>query len=281
MRISFPLLAACLAAAGLVPAGARLWWSVSTRQLRARLAAAGRGLPAVPAQDRAALPLPVQRYLRRAVPRHPRPVAAVRIRHEGEFNLSETGDRWVPFQSSELVRLRPPAFLGDARIRFAPALPVHVRDGYLCNEGFTEARLLALWPLVSIRGPGGIAAAQWMRFLAGSPWYPSLLLPGGGVRWTAVDERRAEAALSDGATQASLLFTFGEDDFVLAVQARARPRLAGGRMAPTPWQGRFWRYAERAGFWIPLEGEVSWILPDGPHPYWRGRITRIEYEFLR
>lgn len=279
MRISLPVLAASVAAAALVPAGARLWWSVSSRQLRARLAPAGRGLPAVPAQDRASLPLPVQRYLRRAVPRQPRPVAAVRIRHEGEFNLSETDGRWVPFESSQLVRLDPPGFLWDARIRSAPALPVYVRDGYFRNEGFTEARLLALWPLVSLRG--GAAAGQWIRFLAESPWYPVLLLPGGGVRWTAAGDRSAEATLADGATEASLLFTFGEDDFVLAVQARARPRLTGGRLVPTPWQGRFWRYAERSGFWVPLEGEVSWILPDGPHPYWRGRVTHIEYEFAR
>jgi hypothetical protein len=23
---------------------------------------------------------------------------------------------------------------------------------------------------------------------------------------------------------------------------------------------------------------VAWILPDGRKPYWRGRVTRLEYE---
>ena len=32
---------------------------------------------------------------------------------------------------------------------------------------------------------------------------------------------------------------------------------------------------------VPLDGEVSWLLPEGPKPYWRGRITRLDYELAR
>ena len=28
---------------------------------------------------------------------------------------------------------------------------------------------------------------------------------------------------------------------------------------------------------VPLAGEVAWLLPDGPVPYWRGRITDLVY----
>jgi hypothetical protein len=48
---------------------------------------------------------------------------------------------------------------------------------------------------------------------------------------------------------------------------------------PTPWEGRWWNYAARDGIRVPLEGEVAWILPGGARPYWRGRLTRIAYEF--
>lgn len=268
-----------IAAAGILLAGARLWWNATTRQLRDRLAAASTGPAGDPHDaDLASSPLPVQRYLRRALPRNPRRVAAVRIRHVGEFNLSETGERWVPFSSTQYVVLRRPGFDWDARLRLAPGLAVWVRDGCYGGEGRTEARLLALWPLVSLREGGRLAAGQRMRFLAEAPWYPVLLLPGHGVRWSAAGERRAVATLADAAPEVSLLFTFSEDDFVLAVETQARPRMSGSGLIPTPWQGRFWRYAERNGFWIPLEGEVSWLLPDGPHPYWRGRIVSIDYQ---
>jgi len=32
---------------------------------------------------------------------------------------------------------------------------------------------------------------------------------------------------------------------------------------------------------IPMEGEVAWILPEGQKSYWRGRITSIQYEFVK
>jgi hypothetical protein len=32
---------------------------------------------------------------------------------------------------------------------------------------------------------------------------------------------------------------------------------------------------------VPLEGEVSWMLPEGPKPYWRGRITVLAYELAK
>ena len=49
----------------------------------------------------------------------------------------------------------------------------------------------------------------------------------------------------------------------------------------TPWQVRVWNYAERDGMIIPLEGEVAWLLPAGPYPYWRGKLKAISYEPAR
>ena len=55
----------------------------------------------------------------------------------------------------------------------------------------------------------------------------------------------------------------------------------GGKVVPTPWQGRFWNYEERGGMLVPLEGEVARVLPEGEKPYWRGSITEISHEFAR
>jgi hypothetical protein len=52
-------------------------------------------------------------------------------------------------------------------------------------------------------------------------------------------------------------------------------------MVPTPWEGRWRSYELRNGMHVPLEGEVMWMFPTGPWPYWRGRITNIVYEFVQ
>jgi hypothetical protein len=32
---------------------------------------------------------------------------------------------------------------------------------------------------------------------------------------------------------------------------------------------------------VPIDGEVGWMLPEGPLPYWRGHIAKIVYELAR
>lgn len=120
-----------------------------------------------------------------------------------------------------------------------------------------------------------------MRFFAEAAWYPTALLPSQGVRWDAVDEKSAKATLEDGDTKLTMLLTFTEVGLIDTVRAEARGRTVGGKVIPTPWQGRFWNYKQRAGMLIPLDGEVMWLLPDGPKPYWRGHIDEIVYELAQ
>lgn len=267
---------AALAAAG-------SWrWREAARRVRAAMAdTAGERASGPSRRGAANLPLPVQRYLRRALPGGAAPIDGMRMRQEGSINLSETGERWTPFTAEQWTALRTPGFDWEARVRLIPGLPILVRDAYAGGEGITEASILGLWPLARVRGSGGIAEDQLVRFLAEAPWYPVVLLPGGAVEWSEEGERSARATIRQGSLAATATFVFGEDDFVLAVRSRARGRAAGGERVPTPWQGRFGRYALREGMWIPLEGEVSWILPSGPHSYWRGRIAEIHYERAR
>jgi hypothetical protein len=60
--------------------------------------------------------------------------------------------------------------------------------------------------------------------------------------------------------------------------AAARPRLVNGAVTRTPWRVRVWAYEVRNGVRIPMEGEVTWLLPEGSNPYWRGRIITVGYE---
>ena len=118
-----------------------------------------------------------------------------------------------------------------------------------------------------------------MRFAAEAAWYPTALLPSQGVSWQPVDDRSAYATLHDGTVGLTMLFSFNEHGLIDTVAAAARGRTLGGRIVPTPWQGRFWNYQDRDGMVVPLDGEVAWLLPEGPKPYWRGHTTSLSYDF--
>ena len=237
--------------------------------------------PVVDYHELEALPAPVQHYFR-TVLKDGRPiVAAISMEHTGTFNLSEAGEQWKPFTSTQRVVTHHPGFDWDARISMMPGLPVHVHDAYVAGEGIMHVAVLGLVSVVNQRGTGELAQGELMRFFAEAAWYPTALLPSQGVFWNAVDDHSARATLDDGNLSLTLLFRFNKDGLIDTVHAEARGRMVNGTTVPVPWQCRFWNYAIRDGMLVPLEGEVAWLLPEGPKTYFRGGITKIRYEFAQ
>ena len=270
-----------VALAGAVALGSHRWNS-ETRELRERLVVARAPVrpKTVDLRELEGLPRPVQRFFRTALTDGQQMIAEVRIRHRGTFNMGEATDQWKPFTSDQQIIAQRPGFDWDARIAIAPGLHARVHDAYIAGEGLLHASLLGLWSLANVRGTGALAAGELMRFCAEATWYPTVLLPSQGVRWRPVDDSSATATLSDGSVSVTLLFTFNMSGLIESVRAEARGRMVSGKITPARWEGRFWNYSERDGMHIPMEGEVSWLLPEGKKPYWRGHISEIAYEFM-
>jgi hypothetical protein len=258
-------------------------WQAGTRDLRIRLEATRVAMPPARFDPRTldGLPAPVQRYFRAVLSEGQPLVAAVSLEHAGRFNMSETGEQWKPFASTQRVITRNPGFDWDGRIAMLPGLPVRVHDAYVAGEGILHATLLGLVPLANLRATPELASGELMRFVAEAPWYPTALLPGQGLRWEAIDDGSARATLEDSGVTVTMLFRFNAEDLVESVRAEARGRSVQGRMVPTAWEGRWWSYAVHDGMRVPMEGEVAWLLPEGRKPYWRGSVTALAYEFAQ
>lgn len=234
------------------------------------------------------LPPPVQRYFHKVLPAGQLPIIEARIRHHGQFSLAETEPKWVPFTSTQLVvpgspGSASPGFLWDARISMPLGLRVHVHDAYIHGQGQLHAALLGLVTLARPASTPDLDCGELMRFLAEAVWYPTALLPSPAVRWQPLDASSARATLTDtrgtASTTVSLDFHFDTEGHVHEVTTDARPRLVGKESVPTPWSCRLWDYQQHAsGIWIPMSGEVAWLLPEGRLPYWRGRVESVEYE---
>lgn len=261
--------------------GSRRWES-ATKEMHAKLEAARRsiGRKTYSLDELIGLPAPVQNYFR-AVLKDGQPiVSALYVEHSGTFNMSGTGEKWKRFTSTQRVIAQRPGFDWEARIEMMPGLTARVHDAYIAGEGILHATLFGLVSLVNLRGTPEIAQGELMRFLAEAAWYPTALLPSQGVQWSAIDDFSANATLKDGETALTLLFRF-ENSLITSVHAEARGRTVAGAVIPTPWGGQWSNYELHGGICIPTEGEVAWLLPEGPKPYWRGRITSLRYEFAQ
>jgi len=276
------IIASVLVALAVTAVVAGAWrWSRETRELRRRLedAREAPGPAVVDFDELDGLPAPVQRYFRAVLHDGQAMVSGVRVVHTGTFAMGDAADSWRPFTYDQVVVTRRPGFDWDARIRLFRGFSVHVHDAYVAGEGVLHGALLGLVTVVDMRDEHEIDVGEMMRFFAEAAWYPTALLPSQGVRWTAVDDHGADATLVDGPVAVTLTFRFGKDGLIETVRSEARGRAVDGTFIDTPWEGRFWNYAERGGMVVPLDGEVSWVLPAGRKPYWRGSIADIRYDF--
>jgi hypothetical protein len=258
-------------------------WRSATNEMHAKLEAARLpiGVKTFDPNELIGLPAPVQKYFRTVLKAGQPMVAAVSVEHAGTFNMSETGEQWKPFTSTQRVIIQRPGFDWEARIAMMPGVAARVHDAYISGEGLLHASLFGLVSIVNLRGTPEIAQGELMRFFAEAAWYPTALLPSQGVRWEAVNDTSSKAMLEDGKITVTMLVRFNEDGLIESGRAEARGRTVAGAVIPTPWEGRWSHYELRDGMLIPLEGEVAWMLPEGPKPYWRGRIINLNYEFAK
>jgi hypothetical protein len=261
---------------------ARLRWDAGTRALRARLAAGATGPALAPFTERdlEGVPAPVARYFAASLRPGQPLVRHARLTWRGEFNLGEPGqDKWVPFEAEQWFVPPSPGFVWDARMRMAPGLDVFVRDAFVDGRGSMLGRAVGLWTVVDAQGSPEIATAALQRYLGEAVWFPTALLPRQGVRWEPLDDRRARATLTAGRVTATLEFRFGEDGLVASVFTPARSFDDGKSPArPEAWQARNLRHEVRAGLTVPADAVVEWLLPSGPHAYWRGRPLELELD---
>jgi len=261
-----------------VPLVGHLLWRRRSSEIERRIlsySAEGPGGELTP--DRVAdVPEPVSRFFKHAFAAKQRIIRSARIRQTGQFFLNGS---WRPMQAEQLFSATRPAFQWDARISAAPLMPVYVRDAYVDGHGMMRADMLALYPMVNQAGVSELDSAALLRYLGEAAWFPTRLLPGNGLSWRSVDDNAAEARLTDGRITVSLQFRVDAHGALVELYSPGRFREVNGAYVSTPWRARALGEETLSGVRMMNPTVVEWMLPEGPMPYWRGRITQADYTY--
>jgi hypothetical protein len=265
---------------GLIALGSSRW-QASTKAQMARLEAAR--VPAsagrYDAREIDGLPAPVRRFFH-AVLKDGQPlIAAATFELAGTINMSTTGENWKPFTSTQRAVTHRPGFLWNGRVAMLPGLAAHVHDSYIAGVGTLHAAMVGLFTVAEVQGGGEIARGELMRYFAEMVWYPTALLPSQGVRWEAVDDRSANATLTDSPISLTLLFRFGDAGLITSVHADARGSGVGKDMVMLPWECSVSNYQLRDGMMVPTRGGAAVLRPEGRRPYFIGDLTSVVYQF--
>ena len=254
-------------------------WNNKTSQIVATLvhAALQSDIKKVSFKDVDKLPAPVGRYLRQVLKEGQPMIRSARVTQVGEFNIGKANDAWRPFKATQYFVSQPSGFVWDASIQMAPLVAVRVRDAYIKGHGSMQAKILSLLSMVDEQAKAELNAAALQRYLAEAMWFPTVFLPDEGVVWSAIDDSRALATLTDSGTTVSLEFHFNNAGELIKVFTPTRYREVNGKYELTPWAGYVRHCEERNGVRIPDVIDVEWQLPEGSSPYWKGRIIDIDY----
>lgn len=224
------------------------------------------------------LPPPVARYFKFTFVDSAKPVSFVNMEMAGQFRRP-LSDVFEPTTASQTAAAGIPAMIFSAT---TPVLPggiwARVYDAFMDGKMEMKAKLLSTLTIVDERESPLLNTISLRRWLLESPLYPSALLPGGPVRWQAIDEKSARAIVSNNGIQASLIATFRPDGSLERFDAEEDGDLN------TPYHGSGEHvsrsdYQLISGLMIPMSFTIARAAAGKIYPFWKGKITSIDIEF--
>jgi hypothetical protein len=224
----------------------------------------------------AAIPLPVRRYLERALGSRARAVRTVRLRHGGAFRTSLEGS-WVPIRGEQYFAADPPGFVWHGRITMMPGLWVEARDRSTGGEGQMLVRAESTFTLADSRGPE-LDQGALLRLLGEMVWFPTAFLDERYVTWEALDDRRATAVLRVGGREVRGVFVFGEDGMPASFQADRYRDVGGGQSVLTPFRGECANFRDETGLLVPHHMTAWWHVDGKAVPYARFIVDTLDYD---
>ena len=231
-------------------------------------------------RDLSGLPAPVARYLQHVLPEDQPLIRRLYQRQSGQLRTGAQSKRWLEFQAEQVTNPLSVSFEWDARIHIIPLVHLSVRDAYAGGRASSHIKFLSKIPLGGDSGRPELNSGALHRYLAEAAWYPTALLPTDTLRWTAIDDLRAQATLTDAGQSVALEFHFNSAGEISGVYTPGRWEKVRAGYRQTPWEGHFHSYQRKANMLVPSGAEVGWYRAGSWQKVWSGSVLESSYELI-
>jgi hypothetical protein len=272
------VLATCIAVlAGTVAYSAhRTERDIAAFEARVAALAQNHAAPGWDASRQATLPEPVQRYFRFIFPAEVPRYNAVFLSASGEFRRPLT-EGFTHTTARQVIATGVPALMFSATTPMLPGVWARAYDFFADGQMEMKAKILSTVTVVDEKETPILNEISLRRWLLESALYPAALLPGGPVRWEAIDAHSARAVVSWSGMRSSLVAHFAPDGRMTHMQTETDGDLG------TPYHGSGEHVARSdyqavGGQLIPMEFTISRMAGGQLYPFWRGRVDRIRFD---
>lgn len=226
--------------------------------------------------DLEGLPDPVQRYFRNVLPEGQDYARFVRLKQKAEMKTAE-GQKWMPVEADQYFTVEKPGFVWHAKVKPSPVVWIEARDMYRHGKGSMFIKLLSAITLANSTGRE-MDEASLLRYLAEAPWLPTALLPANGkIKWEPIDTDKARATINEGGLSVSAVFYFNGQGEITGLESF---RYNSNEKKKVRYTTHYTDYQKVNGVKIPMAGVAEWNFEDRDFPYFKGRITEIQYDRL-
>jgi len=213
------------------------------------------------------LPEPVQRYFKYVLRNGQPYISYVSLLHEGQFKTA-LDKGWTDIKGEQYFTIEKPGFIWKGITSLFTA-----RDMYIADKGRLIVSLLSLYNVVDGRGDS-FNQGELLRWLAEGVWFPTNLLPGDKLNWTAIDENTAKLTFSYNGVSLFYIVTFDSNGLITQMETKRYME----KDKQETWIGKLGSYKEINGVVVPTNIEAIWRLEKGDFSYAKFRVTKIVYD---
>lgn len=222
--------------------------------------------PVITEVDLAALPPPVQRYLRFAGALGQPRVQFFSARMSGRIRGAADAP-WMPFAAEQHSFFNPPRryfFMQATR----SGLPLDGLHAYAEGGASMRIKLLSMFPVVDVKGPvltrtETVTVLNDMAIMAPA----SLIDP--AIRWRQVDDFQVEATYRHEPHEVRAVLVFDATGALVNFWSDDRPALAGDgvTLQPQRWSTPIGVYRPQGAYRLASRGEARYAAPGGEYAY--------------
>ncbi|WP_319532822.1 DUF6920 family protein [uncultured Cohaesibacter sp.] len=222
------------------------------------------------------LPTPVQRYLSYSIKGPLSGYKVVRVAQKGDFRRPMM-EAFEPTVASQVIAANVPAMVFSATTPIIAPIWARAYDFYAHGKMEMRAKILDVLTVVDEQETPELDRISLRRWLLESALYPQALLPGGHVRWEAIDDDSARAIVSSGGMEASMVAYFDAEGRMTFMQAEEDGDLTTSYHGSGEHVARS-DYRQVGNLMIPHSFTISRAADGQIYPFWMGKMEEIIYK---
>ena len=223
----------------------------------------------------AELPPSVHRYFQHTLPSGEHLPGTVEIQMTGEIKLSPSSD-WIPFQAQQIIRGRE-GFVWKAQAKVNPILTLSSADYYHQRKARLYFSLFKMIPVVNVSSEAVVQSARG-RLLIESLWIPSVLLPGPGISWSAIDSSTIQAKITLEGDTSTLSLVLGDSGNLREISMLRYQTVGKDSTALVPFGAYIEEEKKFGKFTIPSKLRVGWNFGTSRYDeFFRAEIHQIRF----